>query len=119
MTNPEHRRELAEILEIPEENIADHPGTPVARMADDDYLYCFLFMGTQFRRNMPRLGHWKQRIGRSFNIVIDPFLPDGALDHADVLLPPHHRAHGRDSAGRPHPATATAVDPTAPPGLVR
>ncbi|MEZ4866013.1 MAG: molybdopterin-dependent oxidoreductase [Caldilineaceae bacterium] len=87
VTNPEHRRELAAILEIPEENIADHPGTPVARMADDDYLYCFLFMGTQFTRNMPRLGHWKRRIGRSFNIVIDPFLPDGALDHADVLLP--------------------------------
>ncbi|HRW07848.1 MAG TPA: molybdopterin dinucleotide binding domain-containing protein, partial [Caldilineaceae bacterium] len=87
VTNPAHRRELANILEIPEENMADHHGTPVARMADDDYLYCFLFMGTQFTRNMPRLGHWKRRIGRSFNIVIDPFLPDGALDHADVLLP--------------------------------
>ena len=85
--NPDHRRELAEVLEIPEQNIPDYHGTPVARMADDDYLYCFIFIGTQFTRNMPRLGHWKRRIGRSFNIVIDPFLPDGALDHADVLLP--------------------------------
>lgn len=87
VTNADHRRELAEVLDIPEHNIPNYHGTPVARMADDDYLYCFIFMGTQFTRNMPRLGHWLRRIGRSFNIVIDPFLPDGALDHADVLLP--------------------------------
>ncbi|MGK7924015.1 MAG: molybdopterin oxidoreductase family protein, partial [Spirulina sp.] len=86
-TNPEHRRELAEVLEIPEHNIPDAPGTPVSRMSDDDYLYCFIFMGTQFTRNMPRLGKWLKRLGRSFNIVIDSFLPEGALEYADVLLP--------------------------------
>ncbi len=86
-TNPEHRRELAEILEIPEHNIPDSHGTPVSRMSDDDYLYCFIFMGTQFTRNMPRLGNWLKRLGRSFNIMIDSFLPDGALEYADVILP--------------------------------
>ncbi len=86
-TNPMHRHELATALDIPERNIPDYHGTPVSRMADDDYLYCFIFMGTQFTRNMPRLGHWLRRLGRSFNIVIDPFLPDGALDYADVILP--------------------------------
>ena len=85
--NPNHRRELADILDIPEHNIPDHAGTSVSRMSDDDYLYCFIFLGTQFTRNMPRLGHWLRRLGRSFNIVIDSFLPEGALEFADVILP--------------------------------
>ncbi len=86
-TNAAHRQELADILELPVHNIPDHTGTPVARMGDDDYLYCFIFVGTQFTRNMPRLGQWLRRLGRSFNIVIDAFLPEGALDYADVILP--------------------------------
>jgi Fe-S cluster biogenesis protein NfuA len=56
-------------------------------MAEDDRLYCFLFMGTQMTRNMPRLGHWMRRLGRAFNVIIDPFLVEGALEWADVLLP--------------------------------
>jgi len=87
VANPDHRQELAEILQIPVANIPTRPGTPVAQMADNDYLYCFIFMGTQFTRNMPRLGNWLRRLGRSFNIVIDSFLPEGALDYADVILP--------------------------------
>lgn len=86
-TNAAHRQELADILDLPVHNIPDHAGTPVARMADDDFLYCFIFLGTQFTRNMPRLGHWLRRLGRSFNIVIDSFLPEGALEYADVILP--------------------------------
>ncbi|MFT3928529.1 MAG: molybdopterin-dependent oxidoreductase [Myxococcales bacterium] len=85
--NPAHRRELAELLDIPEHNIPRTEGTPVARMSEDDHLYCFLFLGTQMTRNMPRLGQWKRRLGRAYNIVIDSFLPEGALDHADVILP--------------------------------
>jgi Fe-S cluster biogenesis protein NfuA len=85
--NPEHRRELAELLDVPEHNIPRSEGTPVARMSEDDHLYCFIFLGTQMTRNMPRLGQWKRRLGRAYNIVIDSFLPDGALDHADVILP--------------------------------
>ncbi|GAB4547065.1 MAG: hypothetical protein Tsb0014_41690 [Pleurocapsa sp.] len=87
VTNPEHRRELANALEIPEDNIADHHGTPVSKMAEDHLLYCFIFIGTQFTRNMPRLGQWLKQLGRSFNIVIDSFLADGVLDYADVILP--------------------------------
>jgi Fe-S cluster biogenesis protein NfuA len=87
VTNPEHRRELAKALDIPEHNIADRPGTPVSQMAEDDLLYCFIFIGTQFTRNMPRLGQWLKQLGRSFNIVIDSFLADGVLDYADVILP--------------------------------
>ncbi len=87
VTNPEHRRELADALEIPEHNIADHHGTPVSQMAEDHLLYCFIFVGTQFTRNMPRLGQWLKQLGRSFNIVIDSFFADGVLDYADVILP--------------------------------
>ncbi len=87
VTNPEHRRQLAEALEIPVHNIADHGGTPVSQMSDDALLYCFIFIGTQFTRNMPRLGQWLKQLGRSFNIVIDSFLADGVLDYADVILP--------------------------------
>ncbi|MEO1389010.1 MAG: molybdopterin-dependent oxidoreductase [Cyanobacteria bacterium J06634_6] len=86
-TNAPHRQQLAQILEIPEHNIADKAGTPVARMSEDDSLYCFIFLGTQFTKNMPRLGQWLRRLGRSFNIVVDSFLPEGALDYADVILP--------------------------------
>ena len=50
--NPEHRRQLSEILDIPEANVPTARGTPVARMAEDDRLYCFLFVGTQMTRNM-------------------------------------------------------------------
>ncbi|MCB9745993.1 MAG: molybdopterin-dependent oxidoreductase [Alphaproteobacteria bacterium] len=85
--DPTHRAELARVLDIPVENIPDAPGTAVSHMADDDHLYCFIFVGTQMTRNMPRLGHWMRRLGRSFNIVIDPFLGDGVLEFADVLLP--------------------------------
>ncbi len=85
--NPEHRKALADILDLPEPNIPAHKGTPVSRMADDDRIYCFLFVGTQMTKNMPRVGHWARRMGRSFNIVIDSFLADGILEHADVLLP--------------------------------
>lgn len=84
---PAHREALARLLDIPEHNIPRAQGTPVARMADDDHLYCFLFVGTQMTRNMPRLGHWQRRLGRAFNVVIDSFLGDGVLEHADVLLP--------------------------------
>jgi anaerobic selenocysteine-containing dehydrogenase/Fe-S cluster biogenesis protein NfuA len=84
---PEHRAALARVLNLPEDNIPQSKGTPVARMADDDRLYCFLFVGTQMTKNMPRLGHWTRRLGRSFNIVIDSFLGEGVLEHADVLLP--------------------------------
>lgn len=56
-------------------------------MAEDDRLYCFVFVGTQMVKNMPRLGYWTRRLGRAFNIVIDSFLGDGVLEHADVLLP--------------------------------
>ncbi len=87
VTNPEHRQELAAALEIPEHNIADHAGTPVSRMSEDHLLYCFIFIGTQFTRNMPRLGQWLKQLGRSFNIVIDSFLAEGVLDYADVILP--------------------------------
>ena len=87
VTNPEHRRELANALEIPEHNIADRYGTPVSQMAEDHLLYCFIFVGTQFARNMPRLGQWLKQLGRSFNIVIDSFFADGVLDYADVVLP--------------------------------
>lgn len=83
----EHRRRVAEVLQLPEHNIPTEAGTPVARMADDDRLYCFLFVGTQMTRNMPRLGHWMRRLGRAFNVVIDPFLAPGVLEFADVLLP--------------------------------
>lgn len=85
--NTQHRAALATALDIPERNIPSSGGTSVARMADDDHLYCFLFIGTQMTKNMPRLGHWARRMGRSFNIVIDSFLGDGVLEHADVLLP--------------------------------
>ena len=87
VTNPEHRRDLANALEIPEHNIANHSGTPVSQMSEDHLLYCFIFIGTQFTRNMPRLGQWLKQLGRSFNIVIDSFYGDGVLDYADVILP--------------------------------
>jgi anaerobic selenocysteine-containing dehydrogenase len=83
----EHRAALAQVLDLPEENIPTTQGTPVARMADDDRLYCFLFIGTQMTKNMPRVGYWSRRLGRSFNIVIDSFLVEGVREHADVLLP--------------------------------
>lgn len=85
--NPEHRQQLSKVLDIPEDNIPTALGTPVARMAEDDRLYCFLFVGTQMTRNMPRLGHWMRRMGRAFNVVIDPFLAPGVLEWADVILP--------------------------------
>ncbi|WP_417515283.1 molybdopterin-dependent oxidoreductase [Minwuia sp.] len=85
--NPEHRAALAKVLDLPEGNIPQHAGTPVAQMASDDHIYCFIFVGTQMTKNMPRVGHWSRRMGRAFNIVIDSFLGEGVLDHADVLLP--------------------------------
>src|SRR5690606_31660960 len=84
---PEHRRALAQALALPEANIPAHPGTPVARMAEDERLRFVLFLGTQMTRNMPRLGQWRRRLCRTFNVVIDPFLADGVAEHADVLLP--------------------------------
>ena len=86
-SNIEHRQELSSWLDIPIENIPDRNGTPVSKMADDDYLYCFIFIGTQFTKNMPRLGHWLRRIGRSFNIVIDSFMGEGVRENADVVFP--------------------------------
>lgn len=85
--NPEHRAVLARHLDLPVENIPDHKGTAVARMSEDDRIYCMIFIGTQMTKNMPRIGHWSRRMGRAFNIVIDSFLADGVLEHADVLLP--------------------------------
>ena len=85
--NPEHRTALARILNLPEDNIPDHVGTPVSKMAEDDRIYCMIFIGTQMTKNMPRVGHWSRRMGRAFNIVIDSFLGEGVLEHADVLLP--------------------------------
>ncbi|MCA9554210.1 MAG: molybdopterin-dependent oxidoreductase, partial [Myxococcales bacterium] len=85
--DPEQRARVAAALGLPEHNIPTTLGTPVARMSEDDKLYCFLFIGTQMTRNMPRLGHWMRRLGRAFNVVIDPFLAPGALEWADVLLP--------------------------------
>lgn len=86
-TDAQARADLARVLDIPLDNIPTGEGTPVVNMADDDLLYCFLFVGTQMTRNMPRLGHWMRRIGRSFNIVIDSFFAQDVLDHADVILP--------------------------------
>ena len=85
--DPAHRAALARVLDLPEANIPARKGTPVAQMAADDRLYCLIFVGTQMTKNMPRIGHWARRMGRAFNIVIDSFLADGALEHADVLLP--------------------------------
>lgn len=85
--NPAHREALARVLDLPEHNIPQHQGTAVARMAADDRIYCFIFVGTQMTKNMPRVGHWSRRMGRAFNIVIDSFLGEGVLEHADVLLP--------------------------------
>jgi anaerobic selenocysteine-containing dehydrogenase/Fe-S cluster biogenesis protein NfuA len=85
--NAQHRAELARVLDLPERNIPETKGTSVARMSEDDRLYCFLFLGTQMTRNMPRLGHWMRRLGRAFNVIIDSFLADGVLEWADVLLP--------------------------------
>lgn len=85
--DPAQRAALSRALDLPEENIPAHAGTPVAQMAGDDRIYCFLFVGTQMTKNMPRVGHWSRRMGRAFNIVIDSFLGDGVLEHADVLLP--------------------------------
>ncbi|MDF1720292.1 MAG: molybdopterin-dependent oxidoreductase [Minwuia sp.] len=82
-----HRQALSDILGIPVENIPDHKGTPVSQMSEDDRICCFIFVGTQMTKNMPRVGHWTRRMGRSFNIVIDSFLGEGVLEHADVLLP--------------------------------
>ncbi len=86
-TKENDRKALAEALELPLDNIPDKKGTSVAKMCEDDRLYCFLFVGTQMTKNMPRLGHWMRRMGRAFNVVIDPFLADGVLEWADVLLP--------------------------------
>lgn len=86
-TDNTHREQLAQWLDLPIENIPDRVGTPVSQMADDDFLYCFIFIGTQFTRNMPRLGHWLRRLGRSFNIVIDAFMPEGVDEYADVVFP--------------------------------
>ncbi len=85
--DPEQRAALARALDLPVDNVPAAQGTAVARMADDDRLYCFVFVGTQMTRNMPRLGHWTRRLGRAFNVVIDSFLADGVLEHADVILP--------------------------------
>lgn len=86
-TKEEDRTALADALDLPIDNIPDKKGTSVAKMCEDDRLYCFLFVGTQMTKNMPRLGHWMRRMGRAFNVVIDPFLADGVLEWADVLLP--------------------------------
>jgi len=83
----EHREALADALDLPISNIPSGKGTPVSHMCEDDRLYWFLFVGTQMTKNMPRLGHWMRRMGRAFNVVIDPFLADGVLEWADVLLP--------------------------------
>ncbi|HND29578.1 MAG TPA: molybdopterin-dependent oxidoreductase, partial [Myxococcota bacterium] len=85
--DPVQRAQLAKVLDIPEHNIPADRGTAVAHMAEDDRLYCLLFVGTQMTRNMPRLGHWMRRLGRAFNVVIDSFLGDGVLEWADVILP--------------------------------
>ena len=85
--NETHRQEIAKVFDIPVRNIADDYGTPVSHMADNDLLYCFIFIGTQFTKNMPRLGHWMRRLGRSFNIVIDSFMQEGVADYADVVFP--------------------------------
>src|SRR4030095_11159381 len=42
--NPDHRAALARVPDLPLENIPDHKGTPVARMSEDDRIYCFLFV---------------------------------------------------------------------------
>ena len=55
--NPEHRTALARVLNLPEDNIPDHVGTPVSKMAEDDRIYCMIFIGTQMTKNMPRVGH--------------------------------------------------------------
>ncbi|WP_422381154.1 molybdopterin-dependent oxidoreductase [Marinicellulosiphila megalodicopiae] len=85
--NDEHRQKLADELNIPLENIPNRLGTAVNQMANDDLLYCFIFIGTQFTKNMPRLGHWLRRLGRSFNIVIDCFMAQGVEEYADVVFP--------------------------------
>ena len=52
------RAALARVLNLPEDNIPDHVGTPVSKMAEDDRIYCMIFIGTQMTKNMPRVGHW-------------------------------------------------------------
>ncbi len=85
--NDSHRELVSDVLELPLSNIPSRIGTPVSRMADNDHLYCFLFIGTNFSKNMPGLGKWLTRISRSFNIVVDSFISEDTLGFVDVLLP--------------------------------
>lgn len=90
VANPEHRREMEEIWNVPEGRISPNPGYHTmalfqAMHAGD--VDCTLIMSTNPIHSLPNILPYREAMERTFVVVADAFHPTETTKYADVVLP--------------------------------
>ncbi|WP_199535436.1 molybdopterin oxidoreductase family protein [Rhodohalobacter sp. SW132] len=90
VANPDHRREMEELWNVPEGRISPNPGYHTmalfqAMHAGD--VDCTLIMSTNPIHSLPNILPYREAMERTFVVVADAFHPTETTKYADVVLP--------------------------------
>lgn len=88
--NPQHRKEMEDIWEVPEGTISPNPGYDAVNlfraMADDKVKAC-LVMCTNPAQSLPNASVYRKAMEKCFLVVADIFEDTETAKYADVILP--------------------------------
>lgn len=90
VANEQHRREIAEIWEIPEDRIQPRPGKPVMPMFQatvDGDIKGLWVMATNPGQSLPNINKYREGMQKCFMVVSEAFHPTRTSELADVVLP--------------------------------
>lgn len=90
VVNPEHRREMEELWNVPEGTISPDPGhdaISLFRAMHSGDVECALIMSTNPIHSLPNILPYREAMERAFVVVVDAFHPTETTKYADVVLP--------------------------------
>ena len=90
VTNPQHRREMEELWNVPEGTISPnrgHDAMSLFQAMGRGDVNCTLIMSTNPMQSLPNILPYREAMEQTFVVVADAFHPTETTKYADVILP--------------------------------
>ncbi|MGF1669612.1 MAG: molybdopterin-dependent oxidoreductase, partial [Balneolaceae bacterium] len=90
VSNPQHRREMEELWNVPGGRISPNPGhhaVSLFQAMNNGDVQCALIMSTNPIQSLPNILPYREAMQRAFVVVADSFHPTETTRYADVVLP--------------------------------
>lgn len=90
VSNPEHRREMEELWDVPEGRISPEMGhntVGLFQAMERGEVECCLIMSTNPLHSLPNILRYREAMENTFVVVADSFHPTETTKYADVILP--------------------------------